>query len=169
MRMLAWVVFGLGLAEAGCGAKKDEPEGDKNKRAAEAAVKAIDALKAGDWDAAIKLSSEAIKLDPTVADRWWVRGNAYHGKKEYDAAIADFTEALKRDPKHAPSLRERGRSHARKGEHTKAIDDYTEYLKLRPDDPEVYELRAVSYDAIKDIPHRTADLRQAEKLRGKQP
>uniref|UniRef100_UPI000AD5CA5A tetratricopeptide repeat protein n=1 Tax=Treponema endosymbiont of Eucomonympha sp. TaxID=1580831 RepID=UPI000AD5CA5A len=55
----------------------------------------------GDFDNAIMCFTEALALDPNLADACNNRGYAYARKGDYDRAIADFTQALKLDPTNA--------------------------------------------------------------------
>src|SRR5436853_3391310 len=52
-----------------------------------------------DPDRAIADFSEAIRLNPKVADYYYRRGRGWYDKDEFDRAIADFDEAIRRDPK----------------------------------------------------------------------
>jgi tetratricopeptide (TPR) repeat protein len=50
-------------------------------------------LNKGEYDLAIACYSEAIKLDPTLANAYHMRGNAYFHKSNYDRAIANYDES----------------------------------------------------------------------------
>ena len=73
---------------------------------AEAEGKAQKALDAKKYPKAIAEAGKAIKLSPTSAPAYNIRGQAYLEKGDYDRAIADFTQAIKTDiavecvPKH---------------------------------------------------------------------
>ncbi|MDR1837380.1 MAG: tetratricopeptide repeat protein [Treponema sp.] len=67
---------------------------------------------AGRFDEAIAELTQAIRLDPNLAEAYYNRGNAYHLKGDYDRAIADYEAALRIDPNHIARgslLRARGR------------------------------------------------------------
>ncbi len=52
----------------------------------------------GDYDRAIADYTEAIRLNPQLANAYANRGNSYYYKKDYDRAIADYEAALRIDP-----------------------------------------------------------------------
>ncbi len=54
---------------------------------------------AGAFDSALANFSQAIRLDPKLAEAYENRGSIYDGKGDYARAIADYDEALKLDPK----------------------------------------------------------------------
>lgn len=151
----------------GCNSGTQGGNGEDQRKASQLIVQAIDAMKANDWDAAIGLCDQALKLDPSNVTGWWTRGLAHLQKKEHDKAIEDCTEAVKLDDSHAPSLRDRGLAYLGKKDHDKAIADFTAYLKIRPTDPEVYEFRALTYHNKGDQAKSSDDLRKAREL--KQP
>jgi tetratricopeptide (TPR) repeat protein len=51
-----------------------------------------------EYDKAIADYSEAVRLDPKLADAYEGRGNAWLAKNDYDKAIADHNEAVRLDP-----------------------------------------------------------------------
>jgi tetratricopeptide (TPR) repeat protein len=55
----------------------------------------------GDYDRAIADYTQAIRLAPNVASRYYNRGLAYYSKKDYDRAIVDFNQAIRLDPNNA--------------------------------------------------------------------
>jgi len=161
----AFVAAALALSFLGCG-PKNAGGADTDKEASEHRKKALDALGKQDWDTAIRHGTEAVRLDPKVADAWWARAVAYLGKKEYAKAAEDCTEAIKLEADHAPAYRERGRANLGLQKYPAAIEDFTTYLKLRPNDPEGYEMRALAHAKAGKNAESSADLRAAEKLKG---
>ena len=55
----------------------------------------------GDFDKALADLTEAIRLDPKLAQAYLCRGEAYSEKGEHGKAIADITEAIRLEPKNA--------------------------------------------------------------------
>ena len=127
---------------------------------------ALDAVDRQDWDDAISLCTEAIRLDPKNVDGWWLRGLGHLKKKEHVKAEADCTEAIKLDGNYTAAYRERGLALLGQEKHPEAIADFTAYLRLRPDDAEVYGWRALAHSRNGDKAAASADLRNAEKLKG---
>jgi len=52
-------------------------------------------ITAGDFDKAIADSTEAIRLDPTLAGAYNNRGLAYAEKGDFDKAVSDYSEAIR--------------------------------------------------------------------------
>src|SRR5262249_33814999 len=59
---------------------------------------ALERLKDSDWDRAISLASEVIRLDPSQPKGYVRRGIAYLGEKEPARAVVDFDYALEELP-----------------------------------------------------------------------
>ncbi len=76
--------------------------------AMEAYEKGAACLEKKDYDAAIAAFTEAIRLNPTTAEAYCGRGQAYENKGEHNKAIADCTEAIRLNPKLARAYGNRG-------------------------------------------------------------
>jgi len=88
------LLLGL-LVFSGCGPSKEQ-------RAVDAYNRGIAYAEKADYDRAIADYTEAIRLDPKLAEAYCSRGAAYgRGKSEYDKAIDDLTEAIRLNPKYA--------------------------------------------------------------------
>ena len=70
--------------------------------------------KKGDHDKAIADFTEAIRLNPKLAQAYYNRGMIYRKKGDHDKAIADFTEAIRLNPKDATPYISRGIAYAAK-------------------------------------------------------
>ena len=87
--------------------------------------------KKGDYNKAIADCTEAIRLNPQLAEAYAGRGCAYVEKGDHDKAISDFTEAIHLNPKHVNAYyNNRGIAYQRKGEKDKAEEDFAEDKKL---------------------------------------
>ena len=62
--------------------------------AMEALTRGAARLEKKDYDAAIAALNEVIRLNPTTAEAYCGRGQAYENKGEHNKAIADCTEAI---------------------------------------------------------------------------
>src|SRR5689334_16156369 len=87
--------------------------------------------KKGSYTQVIADTSEAIRLQPSVA-AYNLRGSAYYDKGEYDIAITDFNDALRMGPPSGTIFHNRGNAWRSKSEFAKAIADYDQSIKLGP-------------------------------------
>jgi len=71
---------------------------DTHAQAAVCLGQALERLHNSDWDPAISLSTEVIRLDPNQPKGYMRRGIAYLGRNEPDRALADFNYALENLP-----------------------------------------------------------------------
>lgn len=110
-------------------ASSDEPRKDAALRHQQAK----DAHQKSDLDRAIRLYSEAVRLDPKLALAFYDRGRAYVAKQDADHAIRDYDEAIRLDPKMANAYSARGYVYqVIKKEPGQAQTNYTEALRLDP-------------------------------------
>jgi tetratricopeptide (TPR) repeat protein len=108
----------------------------------------------------------AIKLDPSVPERFNDRGYSLLRTGQYDRAIADLTEALRRKPGFSMALENRGWAYWLKGDLDKALADFDEAVRLNPDDLNVLTDRSAILDDKGDFDRALADL---DKVLAKQP
>jgi tetratricopeptide (TPR) repeat protein len=87
-----------------------------------------------EFDEAIKLFNQVVKLDPTYVEAYVSRGMAWNEKGEYDKAIKDFTAGMQVDAKFVPAYINRGISWMEKSELDKALKDLDAAVKLDPKD-----------------------------------
>lgn len=118
----------------------------------------------GEQDKAIADFTEAIRLDPKLANAYHNRGKSYAEKGEQDKAIADFTEAIRLDPNDARACYNRGNSYLKQGECDKAIADYTEVIRLDPKYALAYYNRALSHVEKNEHEEAIADFTEAIRL-----
>ena len=118
----------------------------------------------GNYDMAIEVFSEAIKLDPNLAGAYFQRGWAYFHKKDYDHAIADYTQSLKLDPNNVEAYMNRGVAYMDNGSYDRAISDYNQAIKLDPNDAKSYCNRGLAYDEKGEYDHAIADCTEAIKI-----
>jgi Tfp pilus assembly protein PilF len=104
---------------------------DAMRDARQACQEAIVAEDASDFDTAIRLYSEAIKLDPEWSDIYVFRGSMFAKKGDLDHAIADFSQAIKLDPRDADAYQRRASAYERKGEDARAETDFAKSEELR--------------------------------------
>jgi tetratricopeptide (TPR) repeat protein len=108
--------------------------------------------------------SEFIKLNPTRADVWCDRGNAYRELQQYGKASADFSEAIKLDAKHAPAWYGRGMIHALLHQPEQAIPDLSETIKLNEKYLPAWMNRAGAHCELHQYEQAIADYKEAIRL-----
>lgn len=106
------------------------------------------AHKAGDRDQAIADYTAAARIDPTFAEVYNRRGNAYLDKGEIDRAIADYSRALHLDPGDPVLYYNRGKALEAKGAHAPAIADFSEAVRLDPHFTKAHVRRSKAYNAL---------------------
>ena len=84
-----------------------------------------------DYDGAIAVLSEAMRLDPKNAIAFINRGITYNSKGDTNRAIADFNEAIRLDPTYAVAFNGRGYAYSSKGDRNRAIADFSEAIRTR--------------------------------------
>ncbi|MFZ4441488.1 MAG: tetratricopeptide repeat protein, partial [Syntrophales bacterium] len=94
---------------------------------------------------AIEYLSNAIKLQPTDADAYNFRGNAYNNLGQYQRAIEDYNKAISLKPDYVDAYYNRGHAYADLGQHKRAIDYYNEAISLKPDYAAAYYNRGNAY------------------------
>ena len=85
-----------------------------------------------DLDNQIALYTQILDIDPSYAEAYYNRGNAYNDKGEYDKAIEDCTQAIKFDPEKASYYDSRADAYMIMENYAKALNDVEEGLKRNP-------------------------------------
>jgi tetratricopeptide (TPR) repeat protein len=100
----------------------------------------------GDAGRAIAVFDEVIRLQPTFARAYVLRGNAYMLKVKYDKALADFNHAIRIDPKNAAAYCDRAdlENHFR-GRPQDALADYDRAIRLAPKFQRAYFNRGICF------------------------
>ena len=96
---------------------------------------AIDRSDEEDYEGAIALLQQAIRLDPGHAQAYFERGMAYLNLDRDASAAADFDRALAIDPDFPGALDWRARAAASLGDFQRAAQDRLAALRSRPDGP----------------------------------
>jgi Tfp pilus assembly protein PilF len=118
---------------------------------------------------AISDYSDAIRLDPMLAEAYGRRGLAYASRGEDDMAVADLDTALRLDPHVlAPYtyriFRSRGLAQIRRREFDRAIADHTEEIRLTPFYADGYLNRGAAYLAKGELDQAISDFSEAIRI-----
>ena len=122
---------------------------------------AFRSIEQGNYDKAILVADEAVKLNPKELKTYGYRGEAYSYKGEYDKAINDYNMALTIDPNNVESYNNRGIAYSNKGEIDRAINDYNMALSINPNNVESYNNRGVAYSNKGEIDRAINDYNMA--------
>lgn len=135
------------------------------------------------YDTAIAVCDEVLRLDPKASGSHVVRGNAYRMKHDFERAIADYGEAIRllsEDPHiyddrgFAGNLRaydkalalrrllsdayaSRGETYAEQHDFERALGDFAKAISLEPRDGKLYRRRAFVHAANQDFRRAIAD------------
>ena len=101
-------------------------------------------VKKGEYDKAIEEYSEAIRIDPTLANAYFNRGFVWYKKRDYDKAI-EGSPGDSLNANDADYHNVRGLAWDDKGDHDKAIADYSEAIRLNPNLAVAYNNRGLAW------------------------
>jgi tetratricopeptide (TPR) repeat protein len=121
-------VAGLGLIGFSGSSNRRVPLGQD--RAVEAANQGVEAAAREHFDEAVGHFSDAIRLNPELAEAYYNRGLAFGRKGNLDQEIADYSEAIRLKPTFAGAYYNRGVAYEEKGEKAKAEKDFVEAERL---------------------------------------
>ncbi len=121
--------------------------------------KGLQLLEAGDFEGAIALFDNAVKLGlGDIAAIHVCRGEALTALGRMDAAIESISAALSIEPYLAAAYFARGNIRTEQREFDLAINDYTMAIHIEPDFDEAYYSRALAYEERKRYADAEADL-----------
>jgi tetratricopeptide (TPR) repeat protein len=126
-----------------------------------------DALKAGDWEKALKDFNEAILAEPKNAAGYHGRGIAYWKMDKQDLAILDLNKAIELNRTKATAFRTRGAFFLEKGDLERAIADCNDAISLDPKDAIPFSNRGYAYLEKGDAEKAISDFTEALRLNPK--
>jgi len=104
-------------------------------------------LEKNNYDKAIEDYSQAIQINPKLAEAHNSRGIAYEKKGGYDKAIEDYSQAIQINSKYYDAYNNRGMAYYDKGEYEKAVADYTQVIRINTKNNWIYNNRGMAYHA----------------------
>jgi lipoprotein NlpI len=102
------------------------------------------ALRRGDFSAAIRAATQAIKTDPADFRGYFLRARAYDGLHAYPKSLADYTAALKANPKLPVAYQQRGAVHFRLGHFADSVADFDRFIEAVPGQAPQHWQRGIS-------------------------
>jgi serine/threonine-protein kinase len=82
---------------------------------------------------------------------------------KYELAVADYTRSIELDAR-SETYFNRACAHQELGRYDLALPDCNTVIELTPDDPDAWELRAMSFQALGEKGRAAADFGRAKKL-----
>ena len=143
--------------------RRKQAEAEARARYSALVSQSSTAFDIGDYAKVISTATEAIRLDPKIADAFHIRARALGRNGDPDGAIADENEAIRLDPTDAHFFNNRGLNYARKRDYAKAISDYNEAIRLAPNWAPAFFNRGIAY-GYSDNVRAIADFREATRL-----
>jgi tetratricopeptide (TPR) repeat protein len=116
------------------------------------------------YDAAIKVLSQAIEYDVNKITAHDFRGYAYSQINEPDLAIADFNKVIESGELSANIFYIRATQYAVIGDHENAIVDFNQAIAIEPEHAEAYYRRALVYQSLDDNVQAIEDFNKALEL-----
>ena len=118
-----------------------------------------------DFNGALELLDEAVKLNPNNALAYFTRGTVYVSQENFDAAIRDLTKSIELEPNDADAYNNRGIAYTGQENFDAAIQDFNAAIKLKPDDAQTYYNRGIAYDDLKQHERAIQDYDKALQLK----
>jgi WD40 repeat protein/serine/threonine protein kinase len=120
-------------------------------------VRAKERLLKGEGESAIEDFSEAIRLDPTMADAFLNRGHAWFWRGEHDKALDDYTETIRANPNWDVPYLDRSIAWTKKGQFENGLADLNAAIRLAPGGWRAYVQRANLYASSADARFRSGN------------
>lgn len=125
---------------------------------------AVAAVKRKQYAEAVRLLDEALRLDPSHYNSWFLLGicEEYRSRPRESASAFSTCLALRQDF-HA-AYYNRGIAYLHLGRYPEARQDFDETIRLKPDFVSAYVNRALSFERTNDLKSAVADLTEAIRL-----
>ncbi len=95
-----------------------------------------------DYNSAVACLDDVIRLDPSFADAWGVRGSYRQALSQYEGSLSDYTEAIRLDPQ-PDRYHERGVVFEMLNKPDRALMDADEAIRLDDHAGNLYQWRGV--------------------------
>jgi tetratricopeptide (TPR) repeat protein len=137
---------------------------DKDQLVRAHAVRAMAFSAIRNLDSALAELDEAVKIDATKPNSYFMRAAAHEAQKDYDKALADLDEAIRLDATHAEYYLLRGIVYRDKGDLDRALVEINENIRLDPGSLVGYSKRGDLYRQRKEYDLSVADYDQVIKI-----
>lgn len=135
-------IIAIACVTASCGCRQET--NDRTLKAADLIDRGNAHFERNEYDEAIALFSEAIRIEPDNYRGYLSRSHVFMELYDHEKETADLTEVIKLKPD-AESYRNRGSSYLSAKDYDRAIADLTESVRLEPDFIAAYETRGFAH------------------------
>lgn len=97
---------------------------------------AMSERRSANYDGAIKILDQVIKLKPDYAEGWNQRATLYFMQQEYEKSLEDVARTLQLEPRHFGALSGRAVIRLRQGKPALAVQNLMQALEIHPYLPE---------------------------------
>jgi tetratricopeptide (TPR) repeat protein len=113
------------------------------------------------WDLAVADYTQAIAINPNLAEAYNNRGIVYRNQQKWDLAVADYTQAIAINPNLAEAYTNRGNVYRNQQKWDLAVADFTQAIAINPNLAEAYYNRGNVYADLQKWDLALADYTQA--------
>lgn len=103
----------------------------------EAMLRGVDAMAGADYDAALAIFDEVIRMHPAFAEAWNKRATVYYLMGRLEESLNDVAVTLDLEPRHFGALSGKGMIMMAQGNFTQAIEAFERALETNPHMPGV--------------------------------
>lgn len=153
--------FAFGADSTWVVAAEDGPRG------ASALAEAYECASKGEIDRAMQKVNEAIRVDPTRAEAYTLRGWLWVRKEDTEKALTDFSQAIRLDPKSSEAYGHRARVFISKSLFDEALPDLDKAIELNATDERAYYSRAEAWAGKREHKKAMSDLTSCLRLNPK--
>ena len=115
----------------------------------------------GEYAAAVESLDEALERDETIANAWYLRGQAKLELGALEGAERDLIEAARLDPDDPAPPALLGRLYTMSRRYEDCVEAYTTVLSLDSESSPIWHLRAICYEGMRDHRRALAGAREA--------
>ncbi len=113
---------------------------------------------------ALTFLNRAVAKDPTFANVYNNRGNAYRDLKQYPKALNDYNKAISLDPSHVKAYNNRGNIYYEQKKYQQALKDYNQCIRLNRNYKFAYINRGLVFYQLKNKSRACQDFKKACQL-----
>ena len=119
----------------------------------------------GDYQGAITVYTEAIRLDRYNIHAYYLRGVARADNGDLDNALNDYSEAIDIDPDYTAAWVQRGMALLGKKDYESALTNFSEAIRLNPENPLIWYQRGSTKFEMEEFDGAIKDYNEVLKLK----